>query len=177
MRVPAPGGVGKHSGLAGSLRSAGYRRKKSTSFWSRTSIPTTWRPDHSDGSASFQMPMFTSRRPQATLGCRRIVLRRRGRATVLPECAASQRRTSRRQMDTFGAPNNRRRHATRPLPVIPRHTGYDFRKGPKILFLGDIVHALASNCSIPRSPRFSIRPAALRATRHQLRLSSRAGIF
>jgi len=34
-------GGGAFGRLAGSLRRAGYTRKKSTSFWSRTSIPIT----------------------------------------------------------------------------------------------------------------------------------------
>src|SRR5437016_4506371 len=81
MRGPAAGGVGQHSGgwWAASAAQA-TRRKKSTSFWSRTSIPiTSAASQRRTESGSFPMPMFTSRRPKATFGCRRKSLLRRRR--------------------------------------------------------------------------------------------------
>src|SRR3989449_531438 len=99
MRVPAPGMVRERSGAWRATSAAqAMRRKKSASFWSRTSIPITSAvsPLRTE-SASFQMPMFTSRRPKATFGCRRksLLRRRRMRNRSSRVRKPSQRRTSR----------------------------------------------------------------------------------
>jgi glyoxylase-like metal-dependent hydrolase (beta-lactamase superfamily II) len=60
-----------------------------------------------------------------------------------------------------------------PLPGhTPGHTGYEFSsKGNKILFWGDIIHALRVQLQHPEvTAMFDIDQAAAAATRHQLLL-------
>src|ERR1700724_1437426 len=172
MRVPAPGGVGEHSGAWRAASAAqATRRKKSTSFWSRIFIPITSAvsPLRME-SVSFQMPMFTSRRPKATFGCRRKSLprRRRMRNRSSRVRKPSQRRTSRPVSGTERIVDGMQ---LVPLPGhTPGHTGYEFSsKGQKILFWGDIVHAQRVQLQHPEvTAIFDIDQTAAAATRNQL---------
>src|SRR3989442_4562585 len=107
------------------------------------------------------MPMFTSRRPKATFGCRRksLLRRRRMRNRSSRVRKPSQRRTSRPVSGTrLVAPSQSSTacKSSRCL-VIPRDIpAMNFRQRDKASCFGatSSMHS-ASSCSIPRSPRFS----------------------
>src|SRR5713101_3737993 len=186
MRAPAPGGVGEHSGgwWAASEPQA-TRRKKSTSFWSRTSIPITSAASRRrTESGSFPTPMFTSPRPKAIFGCRRksLLRRRRMRSRSSRVRKPSRRRTSRPVNGTRSVALSQSSTACKSsrCMVTPRDIpAMNFRQRDKKFCFGvtSSMHS-ESNWSIPRSPRFSTS-TRLRLRRRGINccLSSRARMF
>src|SRR5206468_5276523 len=121
------------------------------------------------------MPMFTSRRPKATFGCRLKSLLRRRR---MRNRSSRVRKPSQRpyikagKWHTFtGSEPIVDGMQLVPLPGhTPGHTGYEFSsKGQKILFWGDIIHAQRVQLQHPEvTAIFDIDQNAAAATRLQL---------
>jgi hypothetical protein len=133
-------------------------------------------------SASFQMPMFTSRRPKAIFACRRksLLRRRRMRNRSSRVRKPSQRRTSRPISGArLVAPSQSSTacNSSRCL-VIPRDIlAMNFRQRDKKSCFGATSSMRgASSCSIPKSPRFSTS-TRLRRRGANCCLSSRARMF
>ena len=155
-------GGGAFGRLAASLRSAGYTPEEVDIV-----LVTHLHSDHvgglttQDGKRVFQMPMFTSRRPKATFGCRRksLLRRRRMRNRSSRVRKPSQRRTSRPVSGTrLVAPSQSSTacNSSRCL-VIPRDIpAMSFRQRDKRSCFGatSSMHS-ASSSNIPRSQRFS----------------------
>src|ERR1700676_5355952 len=121
------------------------------------------------------MPMFTSRRPKATFGCRRksLLKRRRMRNRSFRVRKPSQRRTSRLVSGTRLLAPSRIVDGMQLVPLpghTPGHTGYEFSsREQKILFWGDIVHAQRVQLQHPEvTAIFDIDQTAAAATRQQL---------
>ena len=175
-------GEGAFGRLANSLRSAGY-----TTDQVDLVLVTHLHSDHIgglttlDGHASFQMPIFTSRRPKATLGyCQKSLLRRRRmRYRSSRARKPSQRRTSRPASGTrlvTPSQSSTACSSSRCL-VIPRGIpAMSFRRRAKRAYSGvtSSMH-IASSCNIPRL-RWSAISTRLRLRRHGINccLSSRA---
>jgi len=169
MRVQALGGWGSIWALASSLSSAGYTPEESTSFWSRTSTRSHRRPNHSGRKARLSK-------------CRCLLREAESDFWLSPEIAAkapkdaqpffqsgkpSQRRTSRPVSGTRLAAPRQFVDGMQLVPLpghTPGHTGYEFSsKGQKILFWGDIVHALRVQLQHPEvTAIFDIDQTALR---------------
>src|SRR5258707_9435532 len=120
------------------------------------------------------MPMFTSRRPKATFGCRRKSPLRRPRMRNRSSRARrpSQRRISMPEWHTFSGSESivDGMQLVRLPGHTPGHTGYEFSsKGQTILFWGDIVHAQRVQLQHPEvTAIFDTDQTAAAATRHQL---------
>src|SRR5213592_4854577 len=120
------------------------------------------------------MPMFTSRRPKATFGCRRksLLRRRRMRNRSSRVRKPSQRHTSRPVSGTrLVAPSQSSAacNSSRCL-VIPRDIpATSFRRRDKRSCLGDILHAQRVQFQHPEvTVVFDIDPTAAAATRNEL---------
>jgi len=155
-------GGGALGRLLGSLRSAGYTPEEVDLV-----LVTHLHSDHvgglttDDGKRVFQRPMFTSRRPKATFGCRRksLLRRRRMRNRSSGVRKPSQRRTSRPVSGTrLLAPSQSSTacNSSRCLVIHRDIPAMNFRQRDKKSCFGatSSMHS-ASSCSIPRSPRFS----------------------
>jgi len=178
-------GGGALGRLVGSLRSAGYTPEEVDVV-----LVTHLHSDHfgglttQDGKRVFPMPMFTSRRPKATFGCRRKSLprhrRMRNRSSRVRK--PSQRRTSRPASGTHLVALSQSSTACKSsrCMVTPRDIpAMNFRRRDRKFYfwVTSSMHS-ASNCSTPRSLRSSTS-TRLRLRRRGINccLSSRARMF
>src|SRR6202047_1747710 len=120
------------------------------------------------------MPMFTSRRPNATFGCRRKspLRRRKMRNRSSRVRKASQRRTSRPVSGTrLVAPRQSSTacNSSRWLVILRDIPAMNFRQRDKTPVLGNIVHAQRVQLQHPEiTSIFDIDQTAAAATRQQL---------